>query len=259
MSESARQSVIRAIAPGPQVREEDEASPTLFGHFSVFDRWTEINSVWESHTLGLSGAFMERISPGAFRKTFRENRDRIKLLFQHGRDPQLADKPLGRIEELREDDTGAYYEATLYDGVPDLVMSGLRDGQYGASFRFDVMRDDVVTEVKPSEENPSGLPQRTIKEVRLHELGPVTWPAYADATAGVRSLTDHFVFEYLERHPEVVRSVLAVDLSPLGDMDMPSEEGDAPADTDAGITTSDQARRESRDYLTREEVPSWQL
>lgn len=245
MGEHARMPVIRAIGTGPQVRDDDEAGRTLFGHFSVFDRWTEINSVFEGH-------FLERIAPGAFRKTFKENRDRIKLLFQHGNDPQLGDKPIGRIEELREDDEGAYYEASLYEGLPTLVESGLRDGQYGASFRFQVMREDVLEEPDATDENPRALPERTIKELRLFEFGPVTFPAYADATAGVRSLTDHFVFEYLERHPEIVRSVLATDLSS-------TEDEDAPATSDAGTSTSDQARRASRDYLKPQKEVTWQL
>jgi hypothetical protein len=37
------------------------------------------------------------------------------------------------------------------------------------------------------------MPERTLKEVRVPEFGPVTFPAYVDATAGVRSLTDLYV------------------------------------------------------------------
>jgi hypothetical protein len=246
MSENGRLPVIRAFTPGPELREDAEEGRTLFGHFAVFDRWTEINSAFE-------GNFLERIAPGAFRKTFRENRDRIKVLFQHGNDPQLGDKPIARIDQLHEDDEGAYYEASLYDGLPDLVMSGLRDGQYGASFRFQVMREDLNEEPDASEENPRALPERTLKELRLFEFGPVTFPAYADATAGMRSLTDHFVFEYLERHPDLVRSMLATDLS------FPKDEEDAPSITDAGSPTSVEERRVSRDYLTPQEEATWQL
>ena len=239
--------VIRAINSGPEVRADEEGKPTLFGHFAVFDRWTEINSLFEGH-------FLERIAPGAFRKTFRENRERIRALFQHGHDPQVGDKPIGRVQELREDEQGAYYEVSLYDGVPDLVMDGLRDGAYGASFRFQPVREDVLEDPEPSESNPRGIMERTIKELRLFEFGPVTFPAYADATAGVRSLTDHFAFELIERNPDIVRSLLATDLSAL------RVEEDAPADTDSGTPTSDQARRApSRDYLNREEAPAWHL
>lgn len=247
MSENGRPPVIRAFTPGPELREDAEEGRTLFGHFAVFDRWTEINSVFE-------GRFLERIAPGAFRKTFKENRERIKVLFQHGKDPQIGDKPIARIGELHEDGDGAYYEASLYDGLPDLVVNGLRDGQYGASFRFQAMREDLVEQPEPSEHNPSALPERTLKELRLFEFGPVTFPAYADASAGTRSLTDHFAFEWIERHPDEVRSLLATDLSFLANED-------APAEPDAGETsTSGETRRASRDYLaTKEEVAPWRL
>ena len=244
----SERSVIRAMQPGPELREDEGSDGrTLFGHFAVFDRWTEINSTFE-------GNFMERIAPGAFRKTFKESRARIRALFQHGHDPVLGDKPIGRIDELREDEEGAYFEVGLYDGMPDLVMAGLRDGAYGSSFRFSSMREDFPERpAEASEHNPKGLRERTIKELRLFEFGPVTFPAYADATASVRSLTDHFVFEWIERNPDEVRSLLAIDL--------PSEEGIAPDPSDAGSSpTSDEPRRVSRDHLSigREEAP-WRL
>jgi hypothetical protein len=69
----------------PEVREASGepdkggvSEPTLFGHFAVFNEWTEIDSMFEGH-------FLERIAPGAFKKTFREQQQ--KVLFQHGQDP----------------------------------------------------------------------------------------------------------------------------------------------------------------------------
>jgi HK97 family phage prohead protease len=58
---------------------------------------------------------MERIAPGAFAHRIANDRRRIKVLFQHGRDPQIGDKPLGPIRTLREDETGAFYEVRLLD------------------------------------------------------------------------------------------------------------------------------------------------
>ncbi len=66
---------------------------------------------------------------------------------------------------------------------------GLRAGVYGASFRFQTLREDIDQRPGTSAYNPEGLPQRTIQEARVMEFGPVTFPAYAGATAGVRSLT----------------------------------------------------------------------
>ena len=186
-----RENLVRAVYPGIELRDASEGdAPTLFGHFSVFNQWAEIDSMWE-------GNFMERIAPGAFAKTFRESRQ--KILLQHGRDPQLGQKPIAALDAgfPREDETGAYYEARLLDGMPPLVVSGLREGQYGASFTFTVMREDIVNEPKASAYNPKALPERTVREVQCPEFGPVTWGAYDNATSGVRSLTDEFMLDRL--------------------------------------------------------------
>lgn len=160
----------------------DADNPIMHGHFAVFNEWTEINSHFEGH-------FVERIAPGAFKKTFTENRSDIKALFQHGYDPQIGDKPLGPFIDLREDETGAYYEVALLDApyVRNDVLPGLKAGLYGASFRFQMIREDFDTRPERSDTNPEGLPERTLKELRVFEGGPVTFPAYPSATAGVRS------------------------------------------------------------------------
>jgi phage head maturation protease len=84
----------------------DGATRVLYGHFAVWDEWTRIESAHE-------GAFLERIAKGAFERTILERRDLIKCLFQHGSDPHVGDKPLGRIEALEEDAKGAAYIVPL--------------------------------------------------------------------------------------------------------------------------------------------------
>jgi HK97 family phage prohead protease len=158
---------------------------TLTGHFAVFNRFTEINSWFE-------GRFLERIAPGAFLRTMVQDRGQMRILLNHGRDPALGSKPIAAIATLREDDFGAYYEAPLFDSVDALVVEGLRAGQYGASFRFQVLREEIVQEPDASDYNPTALPERTIKEAKVAEFGPVTWGAYSEATAGLRSLTDWY-------------------------------------------------------------------
>jgi phage head maturation protease len=156
----------------------DSEGPTLHGHFAVFNEWTEIDSMFEGH-------FLERIAPGAFRKSFEILTP--KVTFQHGQDPFLGDKVLGKITRLEEDEIGADYEVGLFRGLPDLLMEGLRADEYGASFRFRVMRELFDETPDDSEHNPHGLPERTLKEAQVPEFGPVTYPAYPAATAGVRS------------------------------------------------------------------------
>jgi phage head maturation protease len=62
------------------------------------------------------------------------------------------------------------------------LLPGLKDGVYGASFRFQVMKEELKQDPGVSDHNPKGLPERTITEARVMEFGPVTFPAYAGAT-----------------------------------------------------------------------------
>lgn len=197
---------------------------TMYGHFAVFDQWTEINSWFE-------GNFMERIAPGAFKKTIAENRPNIRALFQHGHDPSIGDKPLGPVDVLREDTHGAYYEVPLLDAryVQEDVLPGLRAGLYAASFRFQAMREEMADDPGVSAHNPKGLPERTLKELRLYEFGPVTFPAYEGATAGVRSAAD-----------------------------TPDSSTDAPVEPTPAEATSEKTRREPvHTFKTREEYLRW--
>lgn len=182
--------LVRALRATPEIRAEGDATPVMAGHFAVFDEWTKIDSAYE-------GRFMERIAPGAFTKTLKENRSAIKVLFNHGNDPTMGDMVLGIPDVLEEDDYGARYEVPLFDGVPPLVVSGLRAGAYGASFRFRVIpgKEQWVDTPERSAQNPDAIPERTITEAQVFEFGAVTFPAYANATAGVRSvsMTDEFL------------------------------------------------------------------
>jgi phage head maturation protease len=195
---------LRAAADG-------SAGSTLNGHFSRFDDWYEIDS-W------LEGRFIERTVKGAFKKTMAENRSRIVCSFDHGYDPQLGDKPLGPIEELREEDEGPYYEVPLLDTdynqgfILPALQGRLIDGRMlgstlGSSFRFRVIGEQWVNTPKRSAYNPDALPERTITEVKLFEFGPVVYPASPTATAGIRSLTDHFFARQLARSGQSERAL----------------------------------------------------
>ena len=189
-----RPHLVRARPDSIDLRDEggDQDATSLSGHFAKFGEWSHISSQFE-------GTFMERIAPGAFAKTMRERRDQIRVLLNHGRDPELGDKPLGSIEELREDGVrGAFYRVRLFDGIPELVLDGVRAGAYGASFRFQTLAEEFDREPGKSEHNPEGIPERPIEEAELYEFGPVSFPAYSGATAVLRgdsptvSLTDQW-------------------------------------------------------------------
>lgn len=206
--EAPKDDLFRGLSEAPILRAEPdpdaetdpagEADASLMhGHFAVFDTWTEIDSWYE-------GRFLERLGSGAFKKTMKEQRTSIKVQYDHGFDANVGDSPLGPIDELKEDDFGAYYEVPLLDTDYNrdrilpllqgrLMSGGQRGSLLGASFRFRIVADEWNHEPGASEANPDGLPERTIREVRLYEFGPVVFPAYAEATAAVRSLTDHYL------------------------------------------------------------------
>ena len=211
--------------------QEDDLGDGYLGllkiRFSPVNEWAEINSAWEGH-------FMERFAPNAWRKTIREGVGRIKSLFQHGQDPQVGEKPLGPFHRLEEDEQGGYAEVKLLDTSYNRdLLPGLKEGLYGASHRFGVMRAKEEDFPEPSEHNPRGIKEVTITEARLGELGPVTFPAYEGATAGMRSMTDEFLLSCIRSEPEKLRSMLdaAINLENLpardDQQDAPSEEDDA--------------------------------
>lgn len=188
--------VVRSLRTAPEFRQVSGEIGTLYGYFSAFDSWYEVASMWE-------GDFLERVAPGAFAQTIAEDRDGMRVLFDHGFDPQLGNKVLGPIESLAEDSRGAAYEVPLFDTSYNRdLLPGLRAGVYGASMRMRVMADSWDDEPGPSAHNPKGLPERSITRAQVMEFGPVTFPASLAASAGVRSTTDRF-YEQLKRRDEL--------------------------------------------------------
>lgn len=246
--------LVRGLVDGYEVRDQGSDDPSvLFGHFLRFNEWAEIKSVREGH-------FMERFAPGSVAKTLEKNRTRMRVTFQHGHDPAMGDQVLGIPSVLREDELGAYYEVPLFDGIPPLVMSGLRNGAYGSSFRFRVERMEVEKNPGESEYNPDGLPERTVLEAAVPEFGPVTYPAYEGATAGIRSLTDEWFFGRLAEDKERLLAVIEF----TRDTFRTKDEDEAPS-VDAGNTPPDSERKIPPDRKVplfgddRKEKPPWLL
>lgn len=205
--------LVRALRPAPEFRAaegddvpDDDVLGRMAGHFSVFNTWYPIRSYFE-------GDFLEQVAPGAFRKTMAERRDQVVVQFDHGYDFNIGDKLLGPIVDMREDGTGAAYEVDLLDTSYNRdLLPALRRGLYGSSFRFQVLKDEWNDEPDKSDHNPDGVPERTIKEVRLYEFGPVTFPANPAATAGMRSsvplgMTDSYYDRLSERDPDTVKEL----------------------------------------------------
>lgn len=183
-----RDDVCRSV-PFTLTREGEDDGLTFEGYGAVFNSPTRIDS-WE-------GTFDEQIAPGAFRKSLRERTP--KFQFDHGHHTLIGSVPIGVIEDIREDDSGLFVQARLgqhflIDLIREAISTGAIDGM---SFRFSVVRDEWRDAegkiVKPEDVEDAlwtgsrGVLLRTLKEVKIAEVGPVVWPAYADTTASVRS------------------------------------------------------------------------
>jgi HK97 family phage prohead protease len=152
-----------------RVEKRDDKEPTLIvGHAAVFN--TEVD-IW--------GLWMERVAPGAFTRAIKE--DDVRSLFNHDPNFVLGRNKAGTLT-LREDQTGLMTETMPPDTqfARDLVVSIGRGDISQMSFAF------RTTSEKWDETGDKWL--RTILEVELFDVSPVTYPAFPTTDVGLRSL-----------------------------------------------------------------------
>lgn len=196
--------VVRNAKNRIELRDE-QASPDSLGkmevRFSKFGQWYEIRSVFEGH-------FLERVMPGAFTKTIADNRDKMRSLFNHGFDPQIGQKVLGPVIDLREENDSPVMVVDLMNTSYNRDLEpGLRRGLYGSSMRMRVVRDEVDLDPPRSQHNPDGIPERSIYEVSVDEAGPVTFAANPGSTSAMRSGTDAYYEQVRTLDPQLVDSI----------------------------------------------------
>jgi hypothetical protein len=122
--------------------------------------------------------FIERIAPGAFKRTLQARND-VKLLWNHDSGEVLASTRSGTMR-LVEDSHGLRVEADIAPTTrgKDLSILMQRGDVNKMSFGFTVQQDSW---------SPDGN-TRTLESVRLAEVSIVTFPAYESSVAQVRSL-----------------------------------------------------------------------
>ena len=233
--------------------EPDGSGGVLEGRMVPYDEWTEINSTLEGH-------FLERFRPGSLTKTLTERAHKLRVLFEHGFSPMLDVQPIADLEGVRDEDDGPYYRASLLEGLPPLIMAGLRPGLYGTSIGFRPIKVERNTKPKKSEHNPQGIEERSVTEASLRELSVVPSPAYEGAPAGVRSLTDEHMRKLLLRDPKTLLALLQEE-EPTHSEPVPEEEpvaDEGSRDTQPEEETPPKVPE--RDWLApTEEKPDWLL
>lgn len=151
-----------------RVERRADGTPMIVGHGAVFNVMSED-----------LGGFREIVSPGAFAETITQ--DDIRSLFNHDPSAMLGRNRSGTLK-LREDGHGLAFEVTPPDTQlgRDVVALIERRDISGNSFGFSTLEDEW---------NYEGAQEiRTLKKVRLYDVGPVTFPAYPQTDVAMRSL-----------------------------------------------------------------------
>ena len=151
---------------------DDPESRIVSGHAAVFD------------TLSVEmGGFRERVAQGAFANTIKN--DDVRGLWNHDPASILARTKSGTLK-LSEDDRGLAFSMDVAETRVgnDLLVSIRRGDVDEMSFGF-VMLDEAWEQEAGQE-----LATRTLKQVRLLDVSPVSFPAYpgTDVNVAVRSL-----------------------------------------------------------------------
>lgn len=153
---------LRAIA-------DKDAPPKIGGHAAKFDSLSED-----------LGGFRERIAPGAFAKTIQSGD--IRALWNHDVNIVLGRNKSGTLR-LSEDSAGLGYECDVPDNqlIRDMVLGPIARGDVNqCSFGFMTLNDKWA--------KVDGEWIRTLLEVELFDVSPVTYPAYQATDVAVRSL-----------------------------------------------------------------------
>lgn len=157
----------RSLRTELKTRAEGDDELVIEGYFSVFGRETEL---WP-------GAY-EEIAPGAFTNTLSND---IRALINHETRLVLGRNKAGTLE-LREDSYGLWGRIKINPNDTDAMnlYERVKRGDVDqCSFGFNIVREDT-------EWRDDGSVKWTIREVDLHEVSIVTFPAYEDTGVQAR-------------------------------------------------------------------------
>ena len=214
-----------------EFRDEDDGEKAHFtGHAAVFDTPTDIG-----------GWFREVIAPGAFKRTIKQAD--IRLLFNHNPDLVLARNKAGTLK-LSEDSIGLLTDAELdrrQTYANDLAIAMERGDVNQMSFAFRAVKDEWEKDGEAAEAFTLGA-TRTILEAKLYDVSPVTYPAYTETDAALRSAGFDLLCKSLEipedKRTELLAAVARGDTDAISELRRPVSE-EAPDVTTEGSVETD--------------------
>jgi Escherichia/Staphylococcus phage prohead protease len=124
---------------------------------------------------------VERLISGCFDRAIRE--DDVRALFNHDIDNVLGRNASGTLR-LSSDSIGLRYEIDPPDATyaRNLAACLERGDISGSSFSFDYREKSIIEQNLPDGKARDII---EVRDVKLYDVGPVTFPAYTSTTAGV--------------------------------------------------------------------------
>lgn len=167
---------VRSITTEIRLEELEAGKARIRGYAAVFNSPSQI-------LVAGGKEFVETIKPGAFSRALAEAD--VRGLFNHDANLLLGRRLAGTMQ-LTEDSRGlAYVIDPPANSVGQNVIEWLRRGDVtGSSFSFSVVADRWA-------KDDTGRQVRELMDVHLYDVGPVTFPAYLEASAAYRSLEQH--------------------------------------------------------------------
>jgi HK97 family phage prohead protease len=136
------------------------------------------------------GHFVEEVEPAFFNKSRGDGWPDVICRFNH-EDTQLLGTVAGRTLELGCDRDGLLYDVEPPASMRHIVELVQRGDVSKSSFAFRCLEDEWTM-------TSDGGPLRRLHTGQLVDVAPVVTPAYADTTAGLRSLAGHVGAEFEE-------------------------------------------------------------
>jgi HK97 family phage prohead protease len=181
-----------------EVRSAEDGSSVAFGYAARFNTLSQN-----------MGGFVEQVDPKAFNQTVKEAD--VRALFNHDANFVLGRASAGTLR-MEVDDVGLRYEIDLPPTAlgNDLAVLLLRGDINGSSFGFRALEDSWGT-------TPDGFPLRTLMNVAVRDVGPVTFPAYTASDVALRSLAE-------SSHIDLDELVAAAERNELRALILPTEQ-----------------------------------
>lgn len=183
-----------------QLRAVDGQQQKICGYAAVFFNADDPGTQYELFRYG-NYSIIERLMPSAFDRAVKE--DDVRALFNHNADAILGRLRAGTLR-LSIDGTGLRYEIEPPEtqAARDLIESLKRGDVTGSSFSFDYLAKDVI---RQSEADGTEKDIIEIRDVKLFDVSPVTFPAYTSTMAGMR-LAANGEIDGLRQELEAMRS-----------------------------------------------------